>query len=94
MGLDGSLALYDLQRNKRKMYKYDRVFGGDSTQEEVYEDTKALIRSVLDGESCHWTRGPKKKDWEHDFLFIFQTTTNGGPLGKTRKLTEGILRPA
>ena len=25
------------------------VFGAGSSQEEVYEDTKALIRSVLDG---------------------------------------------
>ena len=34
----------------RKQFKYDRVFGAGSSQEEVYEDTKALIRSVLDGE--------------------------------------------
>lgn len=34
------------------MFKYDRVFGMDSTQEAVYEDTKALIRSVLDGKRC------------------------------------------
>ena len=33
----------------RKQYKFDKVFGPDSTQEQVYEDTKALIRSVLDG---------------------------------------------
>ena len=33
----------------RKQYKYDKVFGPDSNQEQVYEDTKALIRSVLDG---------------------------------------------
>lgn len=36
----------------RKQFKYDRVFASGSTQEEVYEDTKALIRSVLDGERC------------------------------------------
>ena len=33
----------------RKQYKFDKVFGPESTQEQVYEDTKALIRSVLDG---------------------------------------------
>lgn len=49
VGLDGELALYDPQRGRRKVYKYDKVFGVDSTQQEVYEDTKALIRSVLDG---------------------------------------------
>ena len=26
------------------------MFGAESNQEQVYEDTKALIRSVLDGE--------------------------------------------
>lgn len=35
----------------RKQFKYDRVFGPDSNQAQVYEDTKALIRSVLDGDS-------------------------------------------
>lgn len=43
------MALYDPQKGRRKIYKYDKVFGVDSTQVEVYEDTKALIRSVLDG---------------------------------------------
>ena len=38
----------------RKQYKYDKVFGPESNQEQVYEDTKALIRSVLDGMlTCH-----------------------------------------
>ena len=49
VGLEGDLALYDPQKGRRKLYKYDKVFGVDSTQEEVYEDTKGLIRSVLDG---------------------------------------------
>lgn len=35
--------------SNRKQYKYDKVFGPESNQEQVYEDTKALIRSVLDG---------------------------------------------
>lgn len=42
----------------RKQFKYDKVFGPDSNQEQVYEDTKALIRSVLDGTSAlatYWT---------------------------------------
>lgn len=49
VGLEGDMALYDPQKGRRKIYKYDKVFGVDSTQVEVYEDTKALIRSVLDG---------------------------------------------
>ena len=51
LGEDGELALYNPRSGGRKQFKYDRVFGAGSTQEEVYEDTKALIRSVLDGES-------------------------------------------
>ena len=54
LGEDGELALYNPRSGARKQFKYDRIFGSESTQEEVYEDTKALIRSVLDGEgySC------------------------------------------
>ena len=50
IGEDGELALYNPRSGMRKQFKYDRVFGAGSSQEEVYEDTKALIRSVLDGE--------------------------------------------
>ena len=32
-----------------KQYTFDSVFGPDSTQEEVFEDTEAMIESVLDG---------------------------------------------
>ena len=49
IGEDGELALYNPRSGMRKQFKYDRVFGAGSSQEEVYEDTKALIRSVLDG---------------------------------------------
>ena len=52
LGEDGELALYNPRSGMRKQFKYDRVFAPGSTQEEVYEDTKALIRSVLDGERC------------------------------------------
>ena len=41
----------------RKQYKYDKVFGPESNQEQVYEDTKALIRSVLDGKPDANMRG-------------------------------------
>lgn len=36
-------------RGQRKVFTFDRVFDGEATQEAVYEDTKPLIRSVLDG---------------------------------------------
>jgi len=45
------VAIQKPSTTNRKQYKYDKVFGPESNQEQVYEDTKALIRSVLDGES-------------------------------------------
>lgn len=47
VGMDGEVAVYE--KGERKMYKFDRIFDGTSAQMEVYEDTQALIRSVLDG---------------------------------------------
>ena len=53
MGINGEVAAYNPRDGKRKLFKYDRVFGPKSTQTHVYEDTSALIRSVLDGEHSH-----------------------------------------
>lgn len=36
-------------RGQPKAFKFDKVFGGSASQAQVYENTKALIRSVLDG---------------------------------------------
>ncbi len=49
LGLEGELAVYNRRGGARKQFKFDRVFGPDVTQAGVYEDTKFLIRSVLDG---------------------------------------------
>lgn len=35
--------------DRPKAFKFDKVFGEESTQEEVYAETQPLIRSVLDG---------------------------------------------
>jgi hypothetical protein len=48
-GVDGELAVYNPRNGQRKVFKFDKIFQTGSTQEEVYEDTKPLIRSVLDG---------------------------------------------
>ena len=48
-GTAGELALYNAKTGARKVYKFDKVFGTNSTQVQVYEDTKPLVRSVLDG---------------------------------------------
>ena len=35
--------------NARKVFKFDRVYGPGTRQEEVFQDTKPLVTSVLDG---------------------------------------------
>eukprot|EP00798_Chlamydomonas_sp_ICE-L_P020873 gene20873-27714_t len=48
--VDGDeLAIYEQGKSGRKLFKFDRVFDSNSTQEAVYGDAKQLIRSVLDG---------------------------------------------
>ena len=37
------------QKNRMKEYSFDSVFGEFSTQEDVFEDTKRLIQSAIDG---------------------------------------------
>ena len=46
---EGRLAAFSPKHNKWHEYKFDRVFGEDSRQEEIYQETKPLVRSVLDG---------------------------------------------
>ena len=49
VGEDGALAAYSAKHSKWHEFKFDRVFGETSRQEEIYEETKPLVRSVLDG---------------------------------------------
>eukprot|EP00775_Hariotina_reticulata_P005972 gene5972-6211_t len=49
VGMEGDLAVYDLQNGAKRVFKVDRVFGAHTDQLAVYEDTQPLIRSVLDG---------------------------------------------
>ncbi|KAJ9181061.1 hypothetical protein P3X46_009232 [Hevea brasiliensis] len=52
VGNDGSLMILDPLKPKkdgRKMFQFNRVFGPTATQDEVYNDTQPLIRSVMDG---------------------------------------------
>lgn len=37
------------QKNRMKSYNFDAVFGPESTQEEVFDDTKRLVQSAIDG---------------------------------------------
>ena len=56
VGLQGEVALYHPKDGRRKTFSFDKAFGEGSGQASVYEDTKALIRSVLDGGHSLWGR--------------------------------------
>ncbi|KAJ4847412.1 hypothetical protein Tsubulata_016686 [Turnera subulata] len=52
IGEDGSLVVWDPlkpQKEGKKTFQFNRVFGPSVTQDEVYKDTQPLIRSVMDG---------------------------------------------
>eukprot|EP00941_MAST-03F_sp_MAST-3F-sp1_P002044 g2044.t1 len=44
---DYSLSI--MNKKKKKQYTFDRIFGPDSTQEQVFADTKRLVQSAVDG---------------------------------------------
>ncbi|KAK6945277.1 Calponin homology domain [Dillenia turbinata] len=49
---DGSLVIQDplrLQKDGRKIFQFNHIFGPTSTQDEVFKETQPLIRSVMDG---------------------------------------------
>uniref|UniRef100_A0A2N9FW46 Kinesin motor domain-containing protein n=1 Tax=Fagus sylvatica TaxID=28930 RepID=A0A2N9FW46_FAGSY len=51
IGENGELVIVNPSKGKdsRRSFKFNKVFGPTSTQEEVFMDTQPLIRSVLDG---------------------------------------------
>ncbi|KAJ0959848.1 hypothetical protein J5N97_000448 [Dioscorea zingiberensis] len=50
-GKDGSLIVVDPTNPQsiRKSFHFNKIFGPDASQDEVYKDTQPLIRSVMDG---------------------------------------------
>ncbi|KAK6120168.1 hypothetical protein DH2020_046074 [Rehmannia glutinosa] len=48
---EGSITINTLAKNGkgRKSFNFNKVFGPSATQEEVFSDTRPLVRSVLDG---------------------------------------------
>ncbi|XP_010527345.1 PREDICTED: kinesin-like protein KIN-14G isoform X2 [Tarenaya hassleriana] len=52
IGEDGSLVVLDpskTQKDARKMFRFNQVFGPSATQDDVFKETQPLIRSVIDG---------------------------------------------
>ena len=50
-GEEGTLNVFSQKHNKWHNFRFDRVFGEGSTQDDVYAETQPLIRSVLDGKA-------------------------------------------
>jgi len=49
IGEDGALAAFSAKHNKWHEYKFDKIFGEDSCHAEIFQETKPLCRSVLEG---------------------------------------------
>ncbi|GLT26597.1 hypothetical protein SLA2020_016520 [Shorea laevis] len=52
IGEDGTLVVSDpskLQKDGRKVFQFNHVFGPSATQGDVFKETQPLIRSVMDG---------------------------------------------
>ncbi|KAL7169048.1 hypothetical protein ACSBR2_034139 [Camellia fascicularis] len=52
IGEDGSLVVLDPlkpQKDGRKVFQFNHVFGQTATQDEIFKDTQPAIRSVMDG---------------------------------------------
>ena len=49
--------MFSQKHSKGHNFRFDRVFGEGSTQDDVYAETQPLIRSVLDG---GWGLGVKQ----------------------------------
>eukprot|EP00898_Chlorokybus_atmophyticus_P005281 jgi/Chlat1/5754/Chrsp38S05577 len=49
IGDDGEIIIAQPKTTVHKQFTFDRIFGPDSTQMQVFTDTQPLVRSVLDG---------------------------------------------
>lgn len=46
---EGELVVLDPKHRQKKKFEFDEVFGAEATQDQIFEDTRQLIRSCCDG---------------------------------------------
>jgi hypothetical protein len=72
---------------KPRSYTFDTVFGEDTTQEQVFEDTKYLIQSVFDGYNvCIFAYGQTGSGKTHTIM------GDGANPGLTPRAIEEVMR--
>ncbi|PHU11498.1 Kinesin-4 [Capsicum chinense] len=80
IGEDGSLVVIDPLKpwkDGRKIFEFNCVFCSSATQEDVFRDTKPLVRSVMDGYNvCIFAYGQTRSG---------KTYTMSGPGGESTK---------
>ncbi|KAH6818764.1 P-loop nucleoside triphosphate hydrolases superfamily protein with CH domain-containing protein [Perilla frutescens var. frutescens] len=80
IGEDGSLVVVDPKplKDGKRIFQFNRVFSPTSTQDEVFKDTRSLVRSVMDGYNvCIFAYGQTGSGKTH--------TMHGPPGGSTNE---------
>ncbi|XP_057783865.1 kinesin-like protein KIN-14L isoform X2 [Salvia miltiorrhiza] len=80
IGEDGSLVVVDPKplKDGKRIFQFNHVFGPTSSQDEVFQDTQSLVRSVMDGYNvCIFAYGQTGSGKTH--------TMYGPPGGSTKE---------
>jgi hypothetical protein len=74
---------------KERTYEYDRTFGPDSTQEDIFKETKRLVQSAVDGYNvCIFAYGQTGSGK----TFTMQGASDGSAPGLTPRLCKEVFR--